>query len=67
VTTNKPIDIDAYIAEFPAEVQAVLEQVRSMIQKKAPASEEATSYGMPAFKLNVLRRRPCQGDTPSGI
>lgn len=51
MTTNKPVDIDAYVAEFPEEVQAVLEQVRSTIQKTAPAAEEAIGYGMPAFSL----------------
>ena len=50
--TNKPIDIDAYIAEFPKEIQAVLEQVRSVIQTTAPTAVETISYGMPAFKLN---------------
>lgn len=52
MTTNKPVDIDAYIAEFPKEVQSVLEQVRSAIQKTAPTAVETISYGMPTFKLN---------------
>ncbi len=52
MTTNKPADIDAYIAEFPEGVQVMLEQVRSTVRQTAPAAVEAISYSMPAFKLN---------------
>lgn len=45
-------NIDSYIAGFPKEVQAILEQVRATIKKAAPEAEETISYGMPAFKLN---------------
>lgn len=44
--------IDEYVAGFPLETQAILAQIRSTIQKAAPAAEEAISYAMPAFKLN---------------
>lgn len=47
-----PANIDEYIADCPAEVQAVLEQVRSTIRNAAPAAEEMISYRMPAFRLN---------------
>lgn len=44
--------IDEYIADFPAEVQAILQKIRQTIQKAAPNGEEAISYQIPAFKLN---------------
>ena len=46
-----PQTIDEYIANFPAEVQALLQKVRATITKAAPAAEEAISYQMPTFKL----------------
>lgn len=47
-----PKTIDEYIAGFPKDVQALLEQVRLTIRTTAPAAEETISYKMPAFKLN---------------
>lgn len=49
---NKPSNIDEYIAGFPKEVQAILEQVRATIRKAAPDAEEAISYGIPTFRLH---------------
>lgn len=48
----KPAHIDDYIAGFPKDVQAILEQVRATVRSFAPASEEAISYGIPTFKLH---------------
>lgn len=45
-------NVDQYIADCPAEVQEVLEQVRSAIRKAAPAAEETISYRMPSYRLN---------------
>ena len=45
-------DIKAYIADFPEEVQAILEQIRDTIQQAAPDAKEAIKYGMPTFVLN---------------
>ena len=45
-------DIDAYIAGFPAEVQEILQKVRAVIRKAAPAAQEAMKYGIPTFVLN---------------
>ena len=45
-------NIDAYIANFPPEVQNILQQVRATIQQAAPLATEAISYQMPTFKLN---------------
>src|SRR5688572_16977500 len=44
--------IDDYIATFPEETQALLEEVRATIKAAAPNAVEKISYGMPAFALN---------------
>ena len=51
-TTTSPRDIDEYIAAFPREVQAILEQIRATIRKSAPEAEEAIKYRIPTFVLN---------------
>jgi uncharacterized protein YdhG (YjbR/CyaY superfamily) len=43
---------DEYIAEFPSDVQVILNKIRGIIKKNAPDAEELISYGMPAYKLN---------------
>lgn len=45
-------NIDSYIAEFPAEVAAILTQVRSTIAREAPDAVETISYAIPTFDLN---------------
>lgn len=52
MTTEKPTNIDEYIAGFPKETQIILEKMRTTIKKLVPESEETISYGMPAFKLH---------------
>ena len=52
--TQKPKDIDGYISKFPADVQAILEQVRTTIASAAPDAEETISYMMPAFKQHGI-------------
>jgi uncharacterized protein YdhG (YjbR/CyaY superfamily) len=47
-----PQTIDAYIAAFPPEVQAILEQIRMTIREAVPDAQETISYGMPTFTLN---------------
>ena len=44
--------IDDYIADFPDDVQAKMQKVRSTIKKAAPKAEEAIKYGIPTFVLN---------------
>ena len=51
---QKPKDIDAYIADFPAEVQEVLGRVRKTIRRAAPTAKEMISYQMPAFKQHGM-------------
>lgn len=49
---SKIKNVEEYIADFPIETQTILEQVRAIIKKNAPAAEESISYAMPAYKLN---------------
>jgi uncharacterized protein YdhG (YjbR/CyaY superfamily) len=44
--------IDEYIAGFPKDIQAKLQQMRATISKAAPKAEEAIKYAMPTFVLN---------------
>jgi uncharacterized protein YdhG (YjbR/CyaY superfamily) len=44
--------IDEYIADFPNEVQKLLQQMRATIKKAAPKAEEKIGYGIPTFTLN---------------
>lgn len=53
MTTTKPTTIGQYIDGFPAETQALLEQVRQLIRKEVPEAEETISYGIPTFELKV--------------
>jgi len=43
--------IDEYIALFPADVQARLNQMRATIKAAAPEASEKISYAMPTFFL----------------
>ena len=52
-TLNAQIDsIDTYIAQFPDDVQARLQKLRTTILNLAPGATEAMSYQIPTFKLN---------------
>ncbi len=51
---KRPQDIDGYISQFPADVQAILKQVRTTIRKTAPDAEETISYQMPAYKQHGM-------------
>ncbi|MHB8106365.1 MAG: iron chaperone [Candidatus Cryosericum sp.] len=44
--------IDAYIAQFPDEVQERLRTLRKIIRDAAPEAEEKISYRMPTFVLH---------------
>ena len=43
--------IDQYIADFPPELQELLQKVRKTIKKAAPEASEKISYGIPTFFL----------------
>src|SRR5262245_65495451 len=51
---KKAKDIDGYISQFPAGVQAILQKVRATISSAAPEAKETISYLMPAFKLHGI-------------
>ena len=50
--SKSPTSIDEYIADFPEEIQSLLNQVRSTIKQAAPDAEESIGYGMPAYKTH---------------
>ena len=50
VSAEKPKDIDASIARFPRNVQAILKALRKTIRAAAPEAKEVISYQMPALK-----------------
>ncbi len=49
---NPPESIDAYIAQFPPDIQELLQQIRAVIHETAPEATEKISYQMPTFYLN---------------
>jgi uncharacterized protein YdhG (YjbR/CyaY superfamily) len=51
---KKAKDIDGYISQFPPDVQAILEKVRTTISNAAPDAKEVISYLMPAFKQHGI-------------
>ena len=51
---KKAKDIDGYISQFPPDVQAILQSVRTTISSAAPEAKETISYLMPAFKLHGM-------------
>ena len=44
--------IDEYIAGFPAETRAVLQEMRTIITAAAPDATETMSYAIPTFDLH---------------
>jgi uncharacterized protein YdhG (YjbR/CyaY superfamily) len=50
----KAENVDAYIAEFPPDVQEKLTEIRATIKKAAPSAEETISYAIPTYKLNGM-------------
>jgi len=47
-----PATIDDYIAQFPPEIQVLLQEIRAVIHEAAPEAVEAISYQMPTYKLH---------------
>lgn len=45
-------NVDAYLADFPTETKAKLNELRNLIRKLAPQAEETISYAIPTYKLN---------------
>jgi len=76
IETNKsrPKTIDEYIANFPKDVQEILEELRAIIRKAAPDAEETINYQIPTFTLkgNLVHFAAYKNHigfypTPSGI
>lgn len=44
--------VDEYIADFPAETQRALEELRALIKASAPDATETIGYAIPTFDLN---------------
>ena len=53
-TTIAPKNVDAYIKQFPKDVQATLQELRNTIKTAAPKAEEIISYKMPAYKYHGM-------------
>lgn len=49
---NAFTSIDEYIAQFPPEIQEILQSVRKVIKESAPDATEKISYQMPTFALH---------------
>lgn len=49
---DKPSTVDEYIAGFPPEARAILDDVRAAIRAAAPTTREAISYDIPAYQLD---------------
>ena len=45
-------DTDAYISEFPEDIQEKLQVIRNTIRQAAPEAEESINYGIPTFKIH---------------
>ena len=45
-------NIDEYIALFPANIQALLQELRAVIRAEVPEAVEKISYQMPTFYLH---------------
>lgn len=43
--------IDEYVAQFPADIQKILQEIRAVIKSAAPQAQEKISYQMPTFFL----------------
>lgn len=48
---SKATTIDDYIAEFPSEVQHMMQRLRAVIRDLAPEAEEGISYAIPTFRV----------------
>jgi uncharacterized protein YdhG (YjbR/CyaY superfamily) len=47
---SRPEEVDAYLAEMPAEIRAALEQLRTVIRAAAPDATERVSYTVAVFR-----------------
>lgn len=47
-----PQTIDAYIAQYPHNIQEILQNIRATIHDAAPDAQETIKYGIPTFVQN---------------
>ena len=52
IKLSPPDTIEAYIAQFPSDVQKILQKIRTIVQLAAPGATEAIKYQIPTFVLN---------------
>jgi len=50
--SKTPTNVNEYIADFPEDIQSLLNEVRFTIKQAAPEAEESIVYGMPAYKTH---------------
>ena len=50
----RPTTVDEYIAQYPEDVQSILQKVRAAIKEAAPDATEKISYQMPGFYQNGM-------------
>lgn len=46
-------EIDAYISQFPKNIQFLLNQIRTTVTKAVPQAEEALKYGIPTLRMKT--------------
>lgn len=68
------MSMDEYIANFPQDIQGILQKIRATIRKAAPQAKETINYQMPTFTLegNLVHFAAFKNHigfypTPSGI
>lgn len=72
---SSPIEtIDVYIAQFPSEIQVILQKIRLIVREAAPEATEKISYQMPTFELHgnlvhfaAFKKHIGFYPTPSGV
>jgi uncharacterized protein YdhG (YjbR/CyaY superfamily) len=47
---SKPEEVDAYLAEMPADIRAALQRLREVIRAAAPEATERVSYKVAVFR-----------------
>lgn len=54
MTTAKPTTVEEYIAQFPAETQKKLGELRQSLKSAAPEAKEMLKWGKPAFEAEYI-------------
>lgn len=52
ISNNSITNFEEYSAQFPEEIQTILQKIRAVIREAAPDATEKISYQMPTFYLN---------------